>query len=111
MKKSTLKDVKKAKAKIELGGIEYDLCYDLNSFAEIEDSYGSITELIQKMEQGSAKAIRAMIWAGLQCNDNPPTEKEVGQLIGLNDMSKIAESIQNALVDALPESKGDAEKN
>lgn len=110
MKKSNLSSVKAKKAYLELGGKQYELKYDLNAFAEIEEEYGSITELLEKMENGSAKAIRAMVWAGLLCNEDYPTEKEVGTLINMNDMQKIADAIQVSLVNSLPESDG-TEKN
>ena len=110
MKNSNLKNIKAEKATLELGGKVFELRYDLNAFAEIEEEYGSITELLEKMEKGSAKAIRAMVWAGLLCNEDAPTEKEVGTLINMSDMQKIADSIQMALVKALPENDG-TEKN
>lgn len=110
MDKSNLGSVRAKKSYIELGGTEYELKYDLNAFAEIEEEYGSITELLEKMEKGSAKAIRAMVWAGLLCNENSPTQREVGSLINMNDMEKIAASIQRALVDSLPSDDG-SEKN
>lgn len=110
MKRSNLSNIKAKKAYLELGGKQYELKYDLNAFAEIEEEYGSITELLEKMENGSAKAIRAMVWAGLLCNEDAPTEKEVGTLINMNDMQKIADAIQVALVNSLPENDG-TEKN
>lgn len=110
MKKSNVDTVRPKKIQIELNGQTYNFGYDLNSFAEIEDTHGSITELITKMEGGSIKAVRAMMWAGLLCNDNPPTEKEVGAMIQFSDMPNIVKSIQKSLVDAMPESDG-TEKN
>jgi hypothetical protein len=106
VKKSNVKNVLNKAVKLELGGIEYDLKYDLNAFAELEDSYGSITDVLLKMEQGSAKAIRALVWAGLLNNENYPTEKEVGQMINLSDMADIAGKIQEAIVAAMPEQEG-----
>ena len=79
MSKSNLADIRNKKITIKLGEQDYELKYDLNSFAEIEETHGSISEIVEKMENGSIKAIRAMIWAGLLCNENPPTEKEVGR--------------------------------
>ncbi len=103
VKKSNVKSVLTKGVTIELGQKEYNLKYDLNSFAEIEDNYGNITEILTKMEQGSAKAIRALIWAGLLNNENPPTEKEVGSMINISDMPILAMKIQEAIVAAMPE--------
>jgi lysophospholipase L1-like esterase len=88
---------------IELGGNEYNFKYDLNAFAELEDTCGNISEVLTKMEQGSAKAIRALVWAGLLNNENCPTEKEVGKMINLGDMADISNKIQEAIVASMPE--------
>jgi hypothetical protein len=109
MSTSNLGDVRNKAVEITLGERTYNLLYDLNAFADIEESHGSITDLLNQMEKGSAKAIRAMIWAGLQTNENPPTEKEVGALISMGDMESIAQAIQKALIKSMPEGKN--EKN
>ena len=106
VKKSNVKNMLNKAVKLQLGEKEYDLKYDLNAFAELEDAYGSITEILTKMEQGSAKAIRALVWAGLLNNEEYPTEKEVGQLINLSDMAGIATKIQEAIIAAMPEQEG-----
>ena len=105
MKKSNVKSVLNKGVMIELGDTEYVLKYDLNAFAEIEDSHGSINDVLQKMERGSAKAIRALIWAGLLSNEEYPTEKEVGQLISLSDMTTLSTKIQEAIIASMPEGK------
>jgi hypothetical protein len=102
IKKSNVKSVLNKGIEIELGGNKYSLKYDLNAFAEIEDTHGSITDVLVKMEEGSAKAIRALIWAGLLANENPPTEKEVGSMINLADIQALAEKIQEAVVASMP---------
>lgn len=101
--KSNVSSVKAKMADIELNGKTYKFGYTLNSFAEIEDTHGSIAELITKMEQGSIKAVRAMMWAGLLCNENPPSEWEVGDMIQMSDMPNLVKSIQASLIEALPE--------
>lgn len=51
------------------GCIELDkprtLLFDLNAFAELEDKFGSLDQAFQKMQQGSVKATRTLLWAGL----------------------------------------------
>jgi hypothetical protein len=103
VKKSNVKSVLNKAVTIELGGNEYNFKYDLNAFAELEDTCGNISEVLTKMEQGSAKAIRALVWAGLLNNENCPTEKEVGKMINLGDMADISNKIQEAIVASMPE--------
>lgn len=101
--KSNVKSVKVKKVKMEIGERELDFVLDLNAFAELEDVYGSINDLMNKIEEGSAKAIRAIIWAGLQGNDNPPTIKEVGQHMSMSDMQHLSLKIAEAMGASLPE--------
>jgi hypothetical protein len=108
IKKSNVKTLLNKGVTVELGGKQYILKYDLNAFAEIEDLHGSISDILVKMENGSAKAIRALIWAGLLNNEDYPTEKEVGQMINLSDMPMLSEKIQEAIVAAMPEQDEDA---
>jgi hypothetical protein len=103
MKKSNVKSVKVKPIKLTIGDRQLDFVLDLNAFSEIEDTYGSIGELMGKIDQGSMKAIRSILWAGLQNNENPPTEKEVGANIQLNQLEEYSKLIAQAMGVALPE--------
>jgi hypothetical protein len=108
--KSNVKSVKVKKVKLTIGERELDYVLDLNAFAEIEDIYGSINELMSGIETGSAKAIRAVIWAGLQNNENPPTIKEVGPHISMSIIQGLSLTIAEAMGASLPE-KGETDPN
>lgn len=101
--KSNLKSIKPKKAKIKIGERELDFILDLNAFAEIEDNYGTINDLMDKIQIGSIKAIRCVIWAGLQNNENPPTEKQVGASIQFGEIENLSLIIAEAMGASLPE--------
>jgi hypothetical protein len=107
MKKSNVKSVKAKSVKVQIGERELDFILDLNSFSELEDDWGSLQELMYKVEAGSLKAIRAVLWAGLQTNDNPPTIKEVGANIQLSELESYMNVIVEGMGLSLPESKND----
>lgn len=85
---------------------ERHLRYDLNAFAEIEDNIGTLEEAMNKIQQGSVKAIRTLLWAGLVWEDSTLTEQTVGSWLGLNNMGDIASKITEAITGSLPEDDG-----
>ena len=88
----------------------HTLFFDLNAFAELEDKFGSLDQAFQKMQQGSVKATRTLLWAGLHHEEETLTERRVGAMISLTNVESIMEQITEALTAALPEDTGDAEK-
>ena len=86
------------------------LLFDLNGFAELEDKFDSLDQAFQKMQQGSVKGTRTLLWAGLLHEDENLTERQVGAMISLTNVESIMEQITEALTAALPEDTGDAEK-
>ncbi len=91
---------------IDIGdGVERKLRYTLNSFALIEEKYGSINEAMKVMEAGSIAAIRFALWAGLVHEDENLTEHYVGSQIDLADLEAIAEKMNKAMMGDLPQDK------
>lgn len=82
------------------------LKFTLNSFAEMEDRYGTVDDALKAMEGGSIKAIRFMLWAGLIHEDEELTEKKVGVLIELQDLAELSEQLNLVMGADLPD-KGD----
>ena len=62
------------------------------------------------MQQGSVKATRTLLWAGLLHEDEKLTERQVGAMISLTNVETIMEQITEALTAALPEDT-DASEN
>lgn len=102
---SNLQDVREKGVKVELDGREFTLFYDLNAFAEIEDDFGVIDEVLEKLGRSSAKTIRALLWAGLLHHHPEVTTTEVGRLIGFQDLGDLSEKLRVAIVGALPNQK------
>jgi hypothetical protein len=104
-KKSKVKDVKIKNIEIVLDKPR-TLRFDLNAFAELEDSFGTIDEALGAMEKGSIKALRAILWSGLIHEDENLTLRDVGSLITLADLPKLTEGINQAIVSAVPTVEG-----
>ena len=94
-----LHDIREVRIPIELDKPR-TLLFDLNAFAELEDKFGSLDQAFQKMQQGSVKATRTLLWAGLLHEDEKLTERQVGAMISLTNVEKIMEQITEALTAA-----------
>ena len=90
---------------------ERTLKYDLNSFIELEELYGSIEGALKEMEKGTGqmKAVRAVLWAGLLHEDPSLTVKSVGAMLSLRNLDAVSQTLSAAIEAALP--KGTDTKN
>jgi hypothetical protein len=117
---SNLKDVRtvvKGEVILSDGKVRH-LVFDLNAFAELEETYGSIEGAMNQMEKGSIKALRTLLWAGLIHEDETLTQRKVGSLINLTNLPDITKMVSASLGQAMPEteesnddSKGEELKN
>ncbi len=80
--------------------------FDLNAFAELEEKYGSMEKAFSAMQSGSIKAARTLLWAGLLHEDESLTERKVGGLVTLENLSTVMDSITVALTEAIPQEEG-----
>lgn len=66
---SHIKDVKKTfqtgELPFELGGRKRRLQFDLNSFAELENKFGSVNDAMNELQTGGMKSIRFILWTAL----------------------------------------------
>ena len=97
-----LKDIREITVPIELDRPR-GLKFDLNAFAELEDKFGSMDAAFHAMQKGSLKAARTLLWAGLLHEDETLTERKVGGLVTLANLSGIMDSITSALTAAMPD--------
>ena len=89
-------------------GVEREIKFTLNALAELEDKYGSVDEAFKKLDEGSIKAARFILWAGLLHNENESlTEMQVGNLIDMDLMNKIFETMSEALGDDMPQNNAE----
>lgn len=85
------------------------LKFDLNAYCELEDIYGNIEKAFQDMQEGSLKAIRALLYAGLKGDDEALTIKKVGTFITIESIEEVTQILTNAFLDSMPEAKSDIE--
>ena len=104
-----LDNVKTKSVKINLDK-ERELLYDFNAFVELEEKFGTIEDAMEELQKGKLKNIRTILWVGLLSEDEEITEKFVGKQLGLSKLQDIAEKINEALSNALPEVKEQTEK-
>lgn len=76
---------------------ERNLVIDLNTFADLEETYGDHNKALEALSSGSFKAIRKFLWLGLVHEDESLTEREAGSLVIPENMDKIAEVILSAI--------------
>lgn len=101
---SNIKDVKPRVKTITLNdGVEREVRFTLNAMAELEERYGSVDAAFKALDEGSVKAARCVLWAGLIEANPDLTEQQVGSLIDMQLMQDIMENISGALVDDMPD--------
>ncbi len=94
-------DIKPAAITIQLDKPRL-LLYDLNSFSELEEVYGSMDAAFKAMQTGSMKAARTLLWAGLLHEDESITIKQVGAMVTMQNLEAVMDTISKALLDAMP---------
>lgn len=100
---SSLIDAKAKTTKITLNdGVERELRFTLNAMAEMEDRYGSVDAAFEALESNSIKAVRFVLWAGLMHTDEGLTETQVGNLIDIQLMNEIMDTMNEAFSNDLP---------
>lgn len=85
---------------------ERHLVYDLNAYAELEDRFGSVEAAMGKLQEGSLKTLRTVLWVGLMHEQEDLTEKEVGKLVGMAELEYITKSISEAFDRSSPSTTG-----
>lgn len=84
-------------------GVEREIKFTLNAMAELEDKYGSVDAAFKKLDEGSIKAARFIMWAGfLHLEDPTLTEQKVGNLIDMECLQDIMTSMSKALGEDMP---------
>ena len=98
---SNINDVRPVATKIKLSdGVEYEVKFTLNAMAELEEKYGTVDEAFKRVDEGSIKAARFVLWAGLM--HNGLTEQQVGDLVDLQCIHEIMKDLGDALQKDLP---------
>lgn len=91
-------------------GVEREIKFTLNAMAELEDRYGSVENAFKALESNSIKAARCILWAGLLHSDEGLTEQQVGNLIDLDILNEVMESMTEAMGNDMPDKKEGAQQ-
>lgn len=104
------KELKNQTEKIVLkDGNEYILEFTLNALIEIEDLFGSISEVYKIFEDFNLKKLRGLLYAGLIEHHEDMTERKVGSLLDMADLAGTVEILSKAFTKAFPEAGEEAE--
>lgn len=106
-KRVTGKDLQAQSTTIELKGKKYDMNFDLNAMAELEDIFGSLQIAIAELKKKKLKAVRSFLYAVLKSTDENLTEFEVGRLIDMNNFTSIEKAITKLINNAFEEGEED----
>ncbi len=109
-KRVTGKDLQPQKTTIELKGKKYEMNFDLNAMAELEDIFGSLQIAIAELKKKKLKAVRSFLYAVLKSSDEELTEFEVGKLIDMNNFTSIEKSITKLINNAFEEDGNDGKE-
>lgn len=109
---SNVKDIKVRSVPILLGGKKEKLIFDFNSYALLEDVYGTMELAFEALEKGSVRAIRDLIWAGLShtyldelTDEMTITKVAIGKRLALSDLEVIADKLNLAIELSSPDRK------
>lgn len=109
---SNLRDVKPKTKTITLSdGIEREIRFTLNAMAELEDRYGSVQAAFEALDNNSIKAARCVLWAGLLHSDEGLTEQQVGNLIDINCLNSLMETMAQAISEDNPSNDAQSDPN
>lgn len=102
---SNVSAVKNTKRTVDLGdGVEREVILSLNAMADLEEKYGSIEAAFAKVQEGSVAAIRYLLWCILVPDgDEDLTEKEVGKLIRIDNLSEIMGNLMDVFEEQMPD--------
>ena len=101
---ANIKKLRREPIVVDIGdGVERKLRYTLNSFALIEEKYGTVDNAMEALKSGSVAAIRFVLWAGLVHEDESLSEHYVGSQIDLSDLEDLAEKMNKAMMGDLPQ--------
>lgn len=95
---ANLADVKREQIFVELkDGNKYELMYSLESFALMEEKYGSVEDAMKEFEKGKIAHIKYMLYLGFIHLDNPLEEAYIAKNINAKDMKTVMSIIMEAL--------------
>jgi len=103
---NSVKNIKADPVNVELDRTR-GVIFDLNAFAMIEDHYPNTEAAFDAMSNNSVKALRVILWAGLQRDAADAGEtltlEDTGRLVDTSNMAAVANAIGEAMLASMPE--------
>ena len=108
----SIKDLKNKKTKLKLGDKEFEIAFDFNAIAELDEVYGDFEDAMKALNSGKGrlKAIRALTYSMIKPRYEDITLLEVGEMLteimsGEEKAAKIMEQIRTAIELGMPQSE------
>jgi hypothetical protein len=79
-----VKNIKRTETKVELGGREREIRFDMNAFAELENRFGSIEAAMDALSSGQIGKIRMVLWAALIHDEVASFDETTGEPLKYN---------------------------
>lgn len=108
----SIKDLKNKKTKLKLGDKEFEIAFDFNAIAELDEVYGDFEDAMKALNSGKGrlKAIRALIYSMIKPRYEDVTLLEVGEMLseimgGKDKATEVMEQIKTAIELGMPKSE------
>lgn len=105
----SIKDLKVKTTKLNLGDKEFDIKFDFNAIAELDEVYGDFEDAMKAISSGKGrlKAIRALIYSMIKPRYEDITLLEVGEMLstimnGKEEATRIMDQIKEAIETGMP---------
>ena len=107
----SIKDLKNKKTKLKLGDKEFEIAFDFNAIAELDEVYGDFEDAMKALNSGKGrlKAIRALTYSMIKPRYDV-TLLEVGEMLseimgGQEKATEVMEQIKTAIELGMPKSE------
>lgn len=108
----SIKDLKNKKTKLKLGDKEFEIAFDFNAIAELDEVYGDFEDAMKALNSGKGrlKAIRALTYSMIKPRYEDVTLLEVGEMLseimgGKDKATEIMEQIKKAIELGMPKNE------
>lgn len=112
----SIKDLKNKKTKLKLGDKEFEIAFDFNAIAELDEVYGDFDDAIKALNggKGKLKAIRALTYSMIKPRYENITLLEVGEMLssvmsGKEKAEEVMKQITKAIELGMPEQETEGE--
>ncbi|URZ06490.1 hypothetical protein [Clostridium felsineum] len=105
---SEISDLRQEGVRINLGGKERNIYYDLNDLCDFQKKFGSLQKALEAGAQ--PMGVRYFLWVGLKRENEKLTEEKAAELVTSPRYIEIRNVIEEALVGSMPKQKNEDAK-